>query len=624
MNNLKRKRSAIWNHFTVKSDIIAKCSYCGHEISYSGGSTSNLLRHLKTKHVAVPLSRPSTIEENVDDPSNTPSTSATVSTASLSTVFESAGPLTSSSNPSTNSSRQSSITQFISKPISLSKSKAIDLQITKFILKHFHPFSIVEETEFRNLIKMLAPNYTMPSRKTISNSLLLQMYESTLEKVKAELNDITALSLTTDGWTSINNEHFIALTVHFINSDTVLCSRLIGCINYNEKCTSEELANFLMATAKKWKIEYKISAVVTDNAPNIVNAIRLTQWRHVPCFAHVLNIGIQHALNHIKPIINKIKNIVEFFKQSSGALHKLQNIQKQSGFEPLKLIQECKTRWNSAFKMMERIIKLKEPVLSTLAITNNSLNCISDDEWEIISSACTFLQVFDDVTTEMSSENTVTISKQNLFYIFLLDHLHSYIQNTDTPTAIVEMANEINTTLTKYFKNLESNDIQSQSILLDPRFKKYGFSSNDRFETCKSQLARKLQNLNIDIPNNVINEENQNTSLVQSSSSIWKKFDDQVNLIVGQNNSFVASVVELDKYLSESLLSRQLDPLKWWSSRKQLYPRLYEIVKRRLCVPATSVPSERIFSKAGLVLNSKRTRLTTSKVEKIIFIQSNM
>jgi len=48
------------------------------------------------------------------------------------------------------------------------------------------------------------------------------------------------------------------------------------------------------------------------------------------------------------------------------------------------------------------------------------------------------------------------------------------------------------------------------------------------------------------------------------------------------------------------------------------------MVKRRLCVPATSVPSERVFSKAGMVLNNKRTRLTTDKVEKIIFIQSNM
>ena len=52
---------------------------------------------------------------------------------------------------------------------------------------------------------MLAPNYIIPSRKTISNSLLLQMYESVLEKVKIDLQSVKALSLTTDGWTSINN-----------------------------------------------------------------------------------------------------------------------------------------------------------------------------------------------------------------------------------------------------------------------------------------------------------------------------------------------------------------------------------------------------------------------------------
>jgi len=51
------------------------------------------------------------------------------------------------------------------------------------------------------------------------------MYESVLEKVKIHLQSVKALSLTTDGWTSINNQHYIALTVHFINSETKLCSR---------------------------------------------------------------------------------------------------------------------------------------------------------------------------------------------------------------------------------------------------------------------------------------------------------------------------------------------------------------------------------------------------------------
>lgn len=86
----------------------------------------------------------------------------------------------------------------------------------------------------------------------------------------------------------------------------------------------------------------------------------------------------------------------------------------------------------------------------------------------------------------MCAENVVTISKQNLFYLFLTNHLHLFIDDKNMQIEIVEMATEIKTTLNKYFKNLESNNIQSQAILLDPRFKKYGFSNPDKFETCLS------------------------------------------------------------------------------------------------------------------------------------------
>lgn len=121
--------------------------------------------------------------------------------------------------PST-SSRQGNITNFITKPLSISKSKAIDQQITKFIVKHYHPFSLVEETEFRNFIRMLAPNYSIPSRKTVSNNLLLQVYNDTFQKVSKDVQDASSVALTTDGWTSINNTSFIAITAHFINSET--------------------------------------------------------------------------------------------------------------------------------------------------------------------------------------------------------------------------------------------------------------------------------------------------------------------------------------------------------------------------------------------------------------------
>lgn len=52
-----KKRSCVWNHFTLTTDNMAKCNYCSEKKSFTGGSTGNLLRHIKTKHVTVPLQR---------------------------------------------------------------------------------------------------------------------------------------------------------------------------------------------------------------------------------------------------------------------------------------------------------------------------------------------------------------------------------------------------------------------------------------------------------------------------------------------------------------------------------------------------------------------------------------
>jgi len=268
---MNRKRSVIWNHFSIISDTTAKCSYCMQIIKYTGGSTGNLTRHLKTKHVTIQLTR--NIINNIEPSVNQIEASVDNPNEIVRPVDTNSMPSTSLSlcNAPSTSSRQANLSNYLTKPLSISKSKAIDQQLTKFIVKHYHPFSLVEESEFCNLIKMLAPNYSMPSRKTVSNNLLLQVYNDTFQKVSKNLQDASSVALTTDGWTSINNSSFIA--VHFINSETKLCSRLLGCINFYEKHTAIELSNFLKNIAKEWKLENKISAVVTDNAANIKAAI---------------------------------------------------------------------------------------------------------------------------------------------------------------------------------------------------------------------------------------------------------------------------------------------------------------------------------------------------------------
>lgn len=54
---MSKKRSNVWHHFTIESNSTAKCNYCSEKKSFNGGSTGNLLRHIKTKHPTVPLQR---------------------------------------------------------------------------------------------------------------------------------------------------------------------------------------------------------------------------------------------------------------------------------------------------------------------------------------------------------------------------------------------------------------------------------------------------------------------------------------------------------------------------------------------------------------------------------------
>jgi hypothetical protein len=80
---------------------------------------------------------------------------------------------------------------------------------------------------------------------------------------------------------------------------------------------------------------------------------------------------------------------------------------------------------------------------------------------------------------------------------------------------------------------------------------------------------------------------------------------------------------ECQKYASEKHASRDSDPLKWWAVNASHYPSLSVLAKKYLCVPATSAPSERVFSAAGLTVSHTRNSLSPSTVDSLLFLSKN-
>jgi len=62
------------------------------------------------------------------------------------------------------------------------------------------------------------------------------------------------------------------------------------------------------------------------------------------------------------------------------------------------------------------------------------------------------------------------------------------------------------------------------------------------------------------------------------------------------------------------------DPLRFWQARGSRCPLLAPVARLVLAIPATSVPSERLFSTAGLVVDRLHASMVPDMVQKILFL----
>ncbi|XDV33376.1 hypothetical protein PO909_003800 [Leuciscus waleckii] len=80
---------------------------------------------------------------------------------------------------------------------------------------------------------------------------------------------------------------------------------------------------------------------------------------------------------------------------------------------------------------------------------------------------------------------------------------------------------------------------------------------------------------------------------------------------------------ELRDYHQLAHIPTMDNPLKWWAQNEGSFPRLAKLAKSYLAVPATSTPSERIFSLVGNTVTRQRSSLHPSHVDALVFLNAN-
>lgn len=233
------------------------------------------------------------------------------------------------------------------------------------------------------------------------------------------------------------------------------------------------------------------------------------------------------------------------------------------GLPELKLKHDVVTRWNSTYDMLKRIITIKDAVLSTLAILQSNIQVLTPAEWEVIEKAVEVLQIFYEVTEEISSEKTVSISKVIVLVSSMFHTIDMFVLDINIPSEVNQMAISLKSELKKRFDEIEDNELISQAAILDPRFKKYGFRSENKFDKALDILRTRISNIKLPSDSNPEQSLETVTSTSKPSSSLlWKVYENKVGQLKSIQNPTAAGIIELDRYMQKPLIDRHDDPLK--------------------------------------------------------------
>lgn len=71
--------------------------------------------------------------------------------------------------------------------------------------------------------------------------------------------------------------------------------------------------------------------------------------------------------------------------------------------------------------------------------------------------------------------------------------------------------------------------------------------------------------------------------------------------------------------MQKEVSPRADDPVAWRKPNEKLFSLLSQIAKKYFCIPGTSVPSDRLFSKAGELVSNRWSRIKAKNIGMMLY-----
>lgn len=493
--------------------------------------------------------------------------------------------------------------------------KLTTAKLVEFCAKDLRPFEIVLGEGFKKLIQHIWSmgaiygdmdvSCILPHPTTISRNVAA-IKEKKQQKILPVIEDAIIrgeCSATTDMWTEdYKKNHFLTMTAHYFDENFTLKRKVLFTSLFKHKKKSgmnirKELKNRFKKLGWNPKLLRKIS-FVTDQGSNVVKALTKPYTRD-NCRAHLLNTILRNTFeSESLPLVftktlGNCKKIVRYLKQSGKSNELSKGV-----------VQECNTRWNYKLDMLNSVVERYQEILALLSVEQREKWSI---DMELANDMVKFLTPFKEACKSMEGDTYPTANKILWWWGDLSEHLSNENYVRTPMKALVRIANKF------FHKKYSVNMTNKIACFLDPRYRGLKMLTDDDRDEVYNEikcLMEAEQNFTVETYSTPTNTTNNRFSRFEGRST-----DDDED--------------EFELYIKTADYSQYLKNNKihfvelFWKDNKGNFPKLYNMTRKRLHLPASSGSSERVFSDAGRTYEPRRTNLEPGKLDDLLFIRDH-
>jgi hypothetical protein len=420
------------------------------------------------------------------------------------------------------------------------------------------------------------------------------------------------LSLVTDGWTNIRNESIINYTL-VSRRDAIFIKSVHTHVNRH---TGQYIAEGLQEVIAEIGPE-KLVAVTTDNASNMTSSwefLKSTypQITYLGCGSHMINLLVEDItkLPTFSTHFELLKGINKWWKSSSILGDHLRSIAILHGCKPVELQLPGRTRWQGRLYTCRSIFKNKSFMMQAILDRKTCLGeyprkdvvekyesirttLLDENFWTKTADMVTLLEPYLKLTIAMES-NQSKLSRLFAWFSWL-------IAETVSMRSVFITSEEARNLITARFLKIY-NPLWLIAYLCDP-------------------ITRYERSVNITSTSmNALGPFLQQWFRVRGETT-----DTVASLVLGQLRELQNREGDFTDELNWQSARSMKDITVWWKSCfSDTKPHLYQLAVFALSISPTSGAAERNWSAFGFIHCQKRNRLSTERVDKLVYMYWNL